>query len=105
MMSDTSRVVLNILGVSDFGIYNVVGSIVTLFSFINGSMSLATSRFLTVEIGKEDKQGYKTNFRVSLLLHVVIAVAIFVITEITTIINISNNDTFNVIIFCIHNIV
>lgn len=44
----TSRVVLNILGVEDFGIYNVVGGIVAMFGFINGSMTSATQRYLTL---------------------------------------------------------
>ena len=47
----TSRVVLNILGVEDFGIYNVVGGIVAMFGFINGSMTSATQRYLTFELG------------------------------------------------------
>lgn len=45
----TSRVVLNTLGVEDYGVYNVVGGIVAMFSFLNASMSGATSRFLTYE--------------------------------------------------------
>ncbi len=77
----TSRVVLNILGVSDFGIYNVVGSIVTLFSFVNGSMSLATSRFLTFELGQRNNNGYKNVFRTSLSIHLIIALVIFTATE------------------------
>lgn len=47
----TSRVVLNTLGVTDYGIYNVVGGIITLLGFINNSMSSASSRFLTFELG------------------------------------------------------
>ncbi|WP_207211019.1 hypothetical protein [Aliivibrio salmonicida] len=49
----TSRVVLDALGVEDFGIYNVVGSIVLMLSFLNTSMSSATARFITFEIGKK----------------------------------------------------
>ena len=48
----TSRVVLNVLGVEDFGIYNVVGGIVVMFSFLNSAMSSATQRFLSFEISK-----------------------------------------------------
>ncbi len=48
----TSRVVLNALGVEDFGIYNVVGGVVAMFSMLSGSLSAATSRFLTFELGK-----------------------------------------------------
>lgn len=49
----TSRVVLNTLGVSDFGIYNIVGGVVVLFSFFNNAMSNATQRFLNFELGKK----------------------------------------------------
>ena len=46
----TSRVVLQVLGVEDFGIYNVVGGIVALFSMFTGSLTSAINRFLTVEL-------------------------------------------------------
>lgn len=49
----TSRLILNALGETDFGIYNVVGGIVVMFTFINGSMNSSTSRFLTVSLAKE----------------------------------------------------
>ena len=58
----TSRVILSILGVEDFGIYNVVGGIVSLFSFLNGSMSTATQRYLTFEIGTGDTEKLKKTF-------------------------------------------
>ena len=47
----TSRVVLNALGVEDYGIYNVVGGVVAMFTVISGSLSAAISRFLTFELG------------------------------------------------------
>lgn len=50
----TSRLVLRILGVEDYGIYNVVGGIVTIFTFISGAMIAATQRFLNYYIGKDD---------------------------------------------------
>lgn len=50
----TSRVILDVLGVSDFGVYNVVGGIVTILGFLNGTMSGATSRFLSYELGAGD---------------------------------------------------
>lgn len=52
----TSRVVLHTLGVEDFGIYNVVGGVVAMFSVISGSLSAAISRFITYELGKGDKE-------------------------------------------------
>ena len=50
----TSRVILNALGITDYGLNNVVGGIVTMFTFINGSMALTTSRYLTYDLGKKD---------------------------------------------------
>ena len=50
----TSRVILNALGVEDFGIYNVVGGVVAMFSVISGLLSAAISRFITGELGKGD---------------------------------------------------
>ena len=47
----TSRVVLNTLGIEDYGIYNVVGGVVTLFSFLNGTLATATQRFFSFAIG------------------------------------------------------
>ena len=49
----TSRIVLNVLGVTDFGIYSVVGGIVVFFSFFSGPLTDATRRFLSYEIGKK----------------------------------------------------
>ncbi len=52
----TSRVILNALGVEDYGIYNVVGGVVSMFSILSGSLSAAISRFITFELGKGDKE-------------------------------------------------
>lgn len=77
----TSRLVLNILGVEDFGINNVVGGIVGMLSFLNASMSGATSRFLTFELGREDKEQLKDTFSSALIIHIGIALAVFLIAE------------------------
>ena len=50
----TSRVILNMLGVEDYGIYNVVGGFVSMFAIISSALSSATSRFITFELGKKD---------------------------------------------------
>ena len=50
----TSRVILNALGVGDYGIYNVVGGVVAMFSLLSGSLSNAISRFITFELGRGD---------------------------------------------------
>ena len=51
----TSRIVLEVLGVEDFGIYNIVGGIVVMFGFLNTAMSTATQRFLSFELGQRNK--------------------------------------------------
>lgn len=77
----TSRVVLNTLGVEDYGIYNVVGGIVAMFSFLNTSMSGATSRFLTYEMGKTTSNKLHETFSSAILIHIGIAIIILIIAE------------------------
>lgn len=77
----TSRVVLQTLGVEDYGIYGVVGGIVTMFSAINGSMAGATSRFLIYATGKDDSQELKNMFSSAMNIHILIALLVFVIAE------------------------
>ncbi len=69
----TSRIMLEALGIVDFGINNVVGGIITMLSFINGSMSLAVNRFLSFEMGLENKLNLNKIFSVSINIHLVIA--------------------------------
>ena len=78
----TSRVILNALGASDYGIYNVVGGIVTMFSFLTGSMAGATSRFLTFELGKNNIERLKATFSASLNLYLLAGLAIVILGEI-----------------------
>ena len=77
----TSRVVLDMLGVGDYGIYNVVGSIVTIFTFINGSMAGATQRFLNFAMGQGDSAKLRHTFSASLLIHTCIALIILAAGE------------------------
>ena len=77
----TSRVVLNVLGVEDYGIYNVVGGIVAMLGFINTSMSGATSRFLTYSLGCGIIKNMRDTFSSALIIHICIAVVIFLIAE------------------------
>lgn len=77
----TSRVVLATLGVEDYGIYNVVGNFVAMFSLISGSLSASTSRFLTFELGKGDGDKLKRVFSTSLSIHAVLALVAFVLLE------------------------
>ena len=77
----TSRVVLQTLGVDDFGIYNVVGGVVVLFSFLNAAMSSATQRFLNFELGKKDLVQVARVFSMSLTVHWVIAGTVLILAE------------------------
>lgn len=77
----TSRMVLKILGVEDFGLYNIVGGVVVMFSFLNGGLSAATSRFITFELGKKDYIKLNKIFNVTLITHVGIAFIVVVLAE------------------------
>ena len=77
----TSRIVLEVLGVTDYGIYNVVGGIVSMLGFLNSSMSNAVQRFLSYEIGKGADGKVAHVFNVALLAHFIIALVVFVILE------------------------
>lgn len=77
----TSRVVLGTLGVTDYGIYGVVGGVVGMFSFLNASMSGATSRFLTFEMGRGDTGRLKETFSSALIVHAGIALVVLLLAE------------------------
>ncbi len=77
----TSRLILDTLGVSDFGLFNVVGGIVGLFTFIFGSLSATTIRYINVEMGKEQGDVNKV-FNVCLAIHVGVALLILLLAEI-----------------------
>ena len=76
----TSRIVLTALGVEDFGIYNVVGGVVSMFSFLNGTMAASTQRFLSYELGKNDIDKFQKVFNQSIIIHCGIALAIIVLS-------------------------
>lgn len=77
----TSRVVLETLGADDFGIYNVVGSVVVLFSFIQGAMATAVQRYLNFELGRDDKNAVSRVFSMSMTVHIMIALIVVVLSE------------------------
>ncbi|MBE6282879.1 MAG: multidrug transporter [Mediterranea massiliensis] len=77
----TSRIVLRVLGEDDFGLYNVVGGIVAMFTFLNGALAGATSRFITFEIGRKDNIQLHKVFNVSLATHFIIAIVIVLLAE------------------------
>ncbi|TWR28010.1 lipopolysaccharide biosynthesis protein [Mucilaginibacter achroorhodeus] len=77
----TSRVVLNALGVQDFGIYNVVGGIIVMLGFFNSAMTASTQRFLTFELGKNDITQLRKTFNMSSTVHAIIAVIVLILAE------------------------
>lgn len=77
----TSRVILSTLGVEDYGIYNVVGGVVAMFGFINGSMSSATQRYITFALGKGDEKRLQTVFSTTLQIHALIAFLTVILGE------------------------
>ena len=77
----TSRVILQTLGVEDYGVYNVVGGVISMFTFLNGAMSSATSRYITFEIGKGNIEQLKKVFSTSLQIHAIIALLIVILGE------------------------
>lgn len=77
----TSRIILNALGVEDFGIYSVVGGVVTMFAFLNAAMAASTQRFLTFELGKGDEKRLNGVFCMSLFLHLLIVILVVLFAE------------------------
>lgn len=77
----TSRVMLNILGVEDFGIYNLIGGVIVLFSFIQISMTTAVQRFLTFELGKNNIVQVNIVFNTSLIVYVAICFVVLFFAE------------------------
>ena len=77
----TSRVVLNSLGVIDYGIYNVVGGFVAMFALLSGALSSAISRFITFELGKGDIDRLKKVFSASVTIQIAISLIIVVLIE------------------------
>lgn len=77
----TSRVVLNVLGIEDYGVYSIVGGVVLLFGFFNSAMSSATQRFLAFDIGRNDKDKLRNTFNATFLIHIGIALLILLLAE------------------------
>lgn len=77
----TSRVILQTLGVTDYGIYQSVGGIVGFLAFINGALSTGSSRFLTFELGTGNTEKLRRTFSTTLTIHIVLALIIALIAE------------------------
>lgn len=77
----TSRVVLKVLGEEDFGIYNVVGGVVTMFTFLNSALNTATQRYLNFEMGKGNTEGMKNIFSMSFWSFGLLAIVAVILAE------------------------
>lgn len=77
----SSRIILQGLGASDYGIYNVIGGVVSMMVFLNSALNASTSRFLTYELGIGNAEQLKKTFSASLNLHISVALIVFLICE------------------------
>ena len=77
----TSRIVLDVLGVDDYGIYNVVGGVVTMFAFLSNSMASSTQRYLTYGLGRNDPDRLRTVFSAALHIHLVLGLVLVALLE------------------------
>ena len=77
----TTRVVLNVLGASDYGIYNVVGGFVAMFAFINTSMSNGIQRFYNFELGKSGGGSLNLVFNTAIRIQMMMALVVLILTE------------------------
>jgi O-antigen/teichoic acid export membrane protein len=77
----TSRVILQALGVENYGIYGVIGGVVSIFATINSSMSVSTSRFISFELGNNDIKELVSTYNQAVIIHLIIACIVFIITE------------------------
>lgn len=75
------RVIWQVLGVDDYGIYNIVGGIVTMFAFINVAMVTSSQRFISFELGSGNKERLKKVFSISMTVHTLIAILIWILAE------------------------
>lgn len=77
----TSRVVLQVLGVDDYGLYNVIGGIIALFSVLNAALINTTSRFITVSLARGDARDTRQIINMAFLLHLMVGVLIVILGE------------------------
>lgn len=77
----TSRILLQALGVDDYGLYNVVGGVVAMITVLTGGMTTSTQRFLSFELGKDDKSNLGNVFSICVSTHVILAVILLIVAE------------------------
>lgn len=78
----TARVILQVLGYTDYGLYNVVGSVTTMFVFLRSAMGNATHRYIAFAVGRGDIDELKKTFSTCIIVHAIIAVLIVVLCEV-----------------------
>lgn len=103
----TTRVILQNLGVEDYGIYNVVGSVVSLFYFLQTAMSSANYRFMAVAIGKDDMKGLSQCLQNAFIIGLIVAFLIFILGETIGLYYINNflnvpHNRFDASVFVFH---
>ena len=76
-----TRIVLNRLGVEDYGIYNLIGGVISLFSFLQTALSVSTQRYLSVSMGKNDQNLVNTIFASSLAIHLILSIIVLIVLE------------------------
>lgn len=104
----TSRIILQVLGVEDYGIYNVVGGIIAMFQTLSATLSGATQRFITYALGTKDPKNLQQVFSVSVRVHFFLAITIVILAEIIGVwflnshLNIPNNRLYaaNIVFQC-----
>lgn len=77
----TVRVVLEVLGAEDYGIYNVVAGVVTLFSFLSGAMATASQRYFSFDLGRKDHEQLKKTFSVTLTIYILLIFLVILLAE------------------------
>lgn len=77
----TSRVILNALGVEDYGLYNVVGGVITMLGFLNTTMQATFQRYFNVAMGKGNEDEVKTLFKTALSVQILLALVVVVLSE------------------------
>ncbi len=77
----TSRVILDVLGIDDYGIYQAVGGVVAMLCFVNGALAVGSSRFLTFELGRGDEDKLKRTFSSLLTVHLLLSIIVIVAAE------------------------
>ena len=103
----TSRVILQVLGVEDYGIYSSVGGVVGLMTFLNAALATGSSRFLTFELGRDDVLRLKAMFSTLLSAHIILGLIIILLSETIGLWIVYNkviipSDRFNAAIICFH---